>query len=88
MGLLVGVGAARLEENISAHALERLDHAFGRLAGGGEKFQRGVIGLVFLAAHIGEQLPADKLLRRRDARHADAAASASPGGDGCADARQ
>ena len=47
-----------------------------RLTGGIEKFHAGVVGLVFLRAHISQQRAHDRRLRRHDRRRADIAAAA------------
>ena len=71
MGLQIGIDIARIEQRLVAQALEQFEHAPGRLAGGGEELHAGVVGLVFLGAHIGEQRALDRRLRRHDRRGAD-----------------
>ena len=70
MRLHVGIGAARGEQAVVGEALEGLVHAPGGLAGGGQKFHAGAVGVFFLLAHIGEQGAADHFLRRGDRRRA------------------
>ena len=57
--------------------MNSIEHALGRLAGGGEEFHAGVVGLIFLRAHIGEQRALDRRLRRHDRRGADIAGAAA-----------
>ena len=77
MGLQIGIDVARIEQRFVGQALEQFDHALRRLAGGVEEFHAGMVGLVFLRAHIGEQRALDRRLRRHDRRHADIAAAAA-----------
>jgi len=49
MGLHVGIDPARADQDLLGEALERVVHAFWRLAGRGEEFDAGTVGLLFLA---------------------------------------
>ena len=65
MRLQIGIDVARIEQALVAQPLEQFDHALGRLVRGVEEFHAGVVGLVFLRAHISEQRALDRRLRRR-----------------------
>ena len=55
MGLQIRIDVARTKQRLVAQALEQFDHAARRLLRGIEEFHAGVVGLVFLGAHIGKQ---------------------------------
>ena len=77
-----------MNSELVAQALEQFEHAAGRLAGGGEELHAGVVGLIFLSTHIGEQRALDRGLRGHDGRGADAAVAGARADDHGADAGQ
>ena len=71
--LHVRVDVARIEQRLVGEPLEQFKHATRRLAGGVEEFHAGMVSLVFLRSHIGEQRARDGRLRCQDRGSADVA---------------